>query len=234
MMAGMRLGDVVPRRRQKRARAPLEQVLRENLIPHDGDAVDHLLGAAPSKFRRLDRTIECRRQVVEARALGGDGRRFRLILRRWSEPLDLAFHLDKLRAKRLGCRGRVVDDFFDLGAQTLQLALQLLELLDRFLSRRDVLGQSLDGRRHLGWQQRGGGRRRSRARRRCRWSGRRRWWCGGGGGAGGDCWAATPSDKANRTATANAIRAQPIMASAAPVSAQPKHGHRNGYVLAAP
>ena len=72
-----------------------------------------------------DRTIERPGKRVEARALGGEGGRFRLILRHWSEPFNLAFHVGELRPESFRCRGRLVNDPLDVGAQALALALAL-------------------------------------------------------------------------------------------------------------
>ena len=150
--------DLEPDRRQQRARAPLEQVAREDLVAHHRDAIDHLLGANPGQLRRPDRAIERAGKSIEACALRRDGGRFRLVLRRGPETFDLASHLGELRPQRF-CRGReLVDDAFDVGAQALQLTLQLLELLDRFLGRLDALGQPFDGTCHLGRQHGCGGR----------------------------------------------------------------------------
>ena len=91
-------GNFVPYVRQERTGTALEQVSREDLVAHHGDAIDHLLGAYPCEFRRLDRTIECRCQRVETRALGGNRGRFRLILRRRPQALDLPLDLGQLRS----------------------------------------------------------------------------------------------------------------------------------------
>ena len=151
--------DLEPDRRQQRAGAPLEQVAREDLVAHHRDAIDHLLGANPGQLRRPDRAIERAGKSIEACAFRRDGGRFRLVLRRGPQTFDLASHLGELRPKRFCRGGGLVDDAFDVGAQALQLTLQLLELLDRFLGRLDALGQPFDGTCHLGRQHGCGGRR---------------------------------------------------------------------------
>src|SRR5262245_30676985 len=113
-----------------------------------------MLAANPCELRSLDRTIERARERIETRALGSDGGCFCLVLRRRTEALDLAFHLGELRPKCFGRGSRLVDDPLDVPAQALELTFQLLELLDRFLSCIDALGQSFDGCRNFRRQHR--------------------------------------------------------------------------------